>query len=504
MAIQPPFFVVGCGRSGTTSLTRILNTASNGVCAVEPAPNLNVETRLAMDGRLENPRQILEETVVRRVRENLSANRVYGEKNLTYGPFLVGLYEMLNCRFVFIHRDGRDVVRSLMNWNNEKFGTIYRESADIDGISDRAVRNAGQLPVQHDTSDYSRPRPLPGSRFHSDWEHFSRAQMCAYYWSSINDLYWAELSRLPAEAWISIDYTRPRSEEVLKVAEFCGLDGISRQGVETLLSTRINSLAERGDSPTAPLYPDWRNWNSEKRERFDEVAAETMKRLGHYPTGHSKWKSPTQTCLPQLDADIEASFNLHNSARERAHLDFLAWLTRVEAEDRRISSVVDYGCGMSIGYADHFAGHHYLGIIDSEATVDWCRRHCGNLQHKHLAADFINHDLAEAVDLVFSMGAIDSTYDIDALLASMVRNSSRWIYLVSSRGWFPDLVEHRYHWNASRQSYSNDISPSRVRRILGNLGCTEIVVERVRTGKSYPEPRFETRVIARVSNTHEV
>lgn len=34
------FLIVGCGQSGTTSLTRILNTTMNRECAVEPGPNL--------------------------------------------------------------------------------------------------------------------------------------------------------------------------------------------------------------------------------------------------------------------------------------------------------------------------------------------------------------------------------------------------------------------------------------------------------------------------------
>jgi perosamine synthetase len=50
------FFILTCARSGSTSLSKILNEAENGVCKVEPAPNLNRETRLAMDGRLADPR----------------------------------------------------------------------------------------------------------------------------------------------------------------------------------------------------------------------------------------------------------------------------------------------------------------------------------------------------------------------------------------------------------------------------------------------------------------
>ena len=109
------FFVVSCARSGSTSLARILDQADNGVCAVEPTPNLNRETRDAMDGRLSDLQAAVTQMVVPRVQEGLRQHGVYGEKSITYGPFVPSLYEALGCKFVFLKRDGRDVVRSLIN-----------------------------------------------------------------------------------------------------------------------------------------------------------------------------------------------------------------------------------------------------------------------------------------------------------------------------------------------------------------------------------------------------
>lgn len=451
-----------------------------------------------MEGRLSNPRQLLEETVVRRVRENLSADRVYGEKSVTFGPFLEELHYLLKCKFVFIHRDGRDVVRSLMNWHNEKFGTIYREAADVSGISNRAVRNAGQLPIQHDTSDYSRPRPLPGTDYYADWEHFSRAKMCTYYWSRINDLYLDRLARLPAEAWISIDYTSPRVDDILKVAEFCKLDGLSQDVIEPMLATRVNSLDERGDISNAALYPDWRAWSSAKRDQFDEIAAETMGRLDYYVFNNSHWKPQAFGLWWRSNGGDADFYKWMYVSREKIHRGFLAWLASIEMHDRPINTIADYGCGLSIGYVDSFASRRYFGIDISDSNIDWCRRHYVNSNHTYITMDFVNDDLTEPTDLVFSMGTVDNAYDMDAFLTAMVRNSTRWIYVTAYRGWFPDLTEHRYQWNSDHQCFYNDISPHRVRRMLHGLGCTNIVVEPVPTGRSYPDARFETRVIARV------
>jgi len=158
------FILLSCARSGSTSLARILDEAVNGRCAVEPVPNLNRETREAMDGRLEDADGIVEATVVARAVERLEEVEVYGEKNVTYGPFVEKLYKRLDCRFVLITRDGRDVVRSLINWHEARFGTIYRECREPGNLMPEAVLAAARLPVHLDTSDYARLVGATGSR----------------------------------------------------------------------------------------------------------------------------------------------------------------------------------------------------------------------------------------------------------------------------------------------------------------------------------------------------
>jgi hypothetical protein len=273
------FFILSCARSGSTSLARILDTADNGVCAVEPNPNLNVETRQMMEGRLSDPRAILKATVVKRVTETLRKTMIYGEKNLTYGPFVCYLHELLECKFIFFNRDGRDVVRSLMDWHERMFGNIYRECKEPGDLTPRARAAVAKLPVHLDTSDYSRPRPLPGDPFYDEWENLSRAEMCAYYWSYINDLYLDELERMPQEAWIEIDYTLPSADDILRVGKFLDLKGLSRSRIQRMLNKRINSLRERRGEER--VYPDWQNWDDKLRKRFERIAAKTMNRLGY-------------------------------------------------------------------------------------------------------------------------------------------------------------------------------------------------------------------------------
>lgn len=276
------FFVASTARSGSTSLARILDSAANARCVTEPFPNLNRETRDMMDGRIADPLAALERAFLPRVREAAKQVPLHGEKDVTYAPFIRYLHEELDCKFVFLKRDGRDVVRSLLDWHNRKFGSIYRECRDPGDLTAGALAAAAALPVHLDTSDYSRPRPARGDALFEKWEQLSRFEMCAYYWARINDLYLDELERIPAAAWTTLDYTAPTADGIVRVAGFLGLAGISKDAVQEMLDRRINSLQERGDT-AGVAFPNWRAWSPELQSTFDALAAGTMARLGYAP-----------------------------------------------------------------------------------------------------------------------------------------------------------------------------------------------------------------------------
>jgi hypothetical protein len=258
-----------------------LDSASNGVCLSEPEPNLNVETRQVMD-RLEVDRAgILERTLFPRVRRALQASQVYGEKSLNLAPFLQELHARLGCSFLWLTRDGRDVVRSLIDWHNNKFADIYRECSDPGTLAPGARAFIRGLPVEKDTSDFSRPRPQPGEPLHDRWEQLSRLEMCAYYWSTINGLLLSELRKLPRGAWMRIDYTDPTRTDVLEAAEFVGLEGLEPRAVDDMLADRINSLAERGTDAMVRM-PPWPDWPEEAAAAFRRIAGPMMVALGYW------------------------------------------------------------------------------------------------------------------------------------------------------------------------------------------------------------------------------
>jgi len=479
------YFIIACARSGTTSLAQILNKATNGECIIEPTPSLQRETRLAMDGKLEDPIPILREKVLPRVEK--AECEIYGEKDVIYAPFITHLYKLLGCKFVYMTRDGRDVVRSLMDWHEQIFGTIYRECQYIGNISEVALESASNLLISYDGSDYSRPRPLPDDPLYEEWEELTREEMCAYYWSYINNLYQTELNKIPPDAWIKIDYTHPASKDILKVADFLKLEGIEEETVEKLLNKKINSLNER--FKLNPSYPNWMNWNSDKRDRFDRIASQAMFNLNYYSNWQTRWKPENYGRTWIQEAKPPSWYEEIYEARIRFHTHFINWIHEKEP----INSIVDFGCGLGIGYSEAFKEKKYTGLDISPQNIEWCNQNNKNPLHQYLNLDFIENPPNERYDVAVSSGTIDNTYDIDACLKALVQTSRKHIYLTAYRGYFPDLHEHKYSWSPKGGCFYNDISPTRAHITLTKLGCHEIVVQDLPLGD-----KIETLITAEV------
>lgn len=492
------YFILSSARSGSTSLAKILNTATNGICALEPNPNLNWETRELMERRLSNPKLVLENTVIPRVKKALEELEIYGEKNVTYGPFIPHLYEMLECKFILIKRDGRDVVRSLMDWHERMFGTIYRECKDSGDLSPQALLNAANLPIHLDTSDYARPRPLSNDPLFSEWENLTREEMCAYYWSFINNLYLDQLTQIPQDSWLTIDYTHPTADDIFKLVEFLGLEGLNQTQIQSMLDKKINSLQDRTGENN--YYPNWNNWDSGLRKSFNNIASSTMQRLGYYQKENSFWKPINYgKWWCENEGGLDWYTWMYNT-RQKMHTDMLNWLENIENQGESITSIVDFGCGVGVGYCDHFEHKRYVGVDLSPKNIQWCQENRKNPNHEYLCLDHITTPIKEKFDLVFSSGTIDNSYDIDQYLLSMVRQSRKWIYLTCYRGWFPDLLTHKYTWSEVHQCFYNDISPAQIRQTLINLGCQNVIVEPRKTGNQ--DIPYETRIIAYIGENN--
>ena len=242
-------------------------------------------------------------------------------------------------------------------------------------------------------------------------------------------------------------------------------------------------------------FPAWTTWDSGMRDMFERHAGNTMEELGYWPDQQTRWRPGEYGACWQDRDDIEEWYAWMYDSRRPMHEQLLGFIS----ERSELQTIVDIGCGIGEGYSTALADRQYIGVDLSKANIEWCNTNRTNERHQYIEADFLQEDPDTPADLVFSQGTIDNTWDVDEYLEAMVRWSKGLIYVTCYRGWFPELSQHRYRWNPEHGCFYNDVSPSRVRRVLQELGCSEIIIEPVE-GRELP--CRETRIIARVPGEH--
>ena len=265
------FFVIGCARSGTTALVKMLNMSQNATVFVEQKPNLCIEARNLYRGILRDPKQVIQKAKSEPIQKVLSNGLKYGDKNLNYLPFVPYIAELWDCRFLFPVRDGREVVRSLMDWHD--FYSQKFSHSGVFAMKEDDPNSSVDSPEQ-DWWDYSRLRPNPGTPYFETWQRLSRFEKCAWYWANFNKKALELFSQLDNQHWLQVDMKSLDRPKMRQVFDFLGLDGFNAQRIGEMINARINSLQERAGLPDK--FPPWTDWTQEQRNAFDRIAGEMM------------------------------------------------------------------------------------------------------------------------------------------------------------------------------------------------------------------------------------
>lgn len=265
------FFIIGAGRSATTAFAKILATAPNGETYVEQAPKLQIESRHLLKGILKDPAGTFFALKNPAIQEANQRGKIYGDKSPTYLPFIPNILTNWKSRIIFLTRDGRDVVRSSMNWV-EYYKSNGFAMAEDDASSSRSR-------PEEDLWDYSRLRPNPGEPYFDQWRELSRFEKFCWLWANFNALGLSLLEQEDRDRWMIIDVSTANAATFENVFSFLGLGGFDRRRVTTMLDSRINSAVEK--TGQGVRYPEWRRWSPEHREIFSRHAAVVMKRLGY-------------------------------------------------------------------------------------------------------------------------------------------------------------------------------------------------------------------------------
>lgn len=241
--MSAPFFVLSSGRSGSRTSARTLDGYRNCTCLHHPEPELVEEATQYFYGELPGERIV---DVLRRTRPIGPANDVYGEVNLQHTLIVPLVLEVFpDARFVWLTRDGRDVVASMYyrGWYAPPDQTgvpLYWQRARLQG--DR-------------TGDFTSEQ----------WQQMDRFAKCCWLWSKYNTLIEDQLQQLDASRWLRVrlDQFRaslPQLEQLLNLT-----------GGEDVRIQRHNEASQ----PVA--Y--WADWDAERRRMFEKFAGQQMDHL---------------------------------------------------------------------------------------------------------------------------------------------------------------------------------------------------------------------------------
>jgi hypothetical protein len=483
-------FIVGCARSGTTSLLKVLGLSRQATCLVEPMPNLNIESREMFEGRLGDPYKPLAEHVAPRVAKGLSKRRHYVEKQLAFVPFIPQLDQLFRCRFVIPIRDGRHVVRSLINWHNQMFPLLYQECRERGELSDRAEKVLARQ-VGIDPYDYSLPRPGRDDPWHDSWQDFSRFEMVTWFWAYINRLALNLARRIDHERVLIIDYTKPTVESIRRVYEFIGLTDFDETAVSRLLNSSVNSLQDRiGETGRFPAYPQW---SDAQKQRFWELAFDTMQLLG-YDQSASRPEPPSVSVGTSLDPRSQTRSTSKDTSASHENISGIKQLGIWNSSLSEISSL-EFRLNSIPAPLLKSAFHEWMNNIGkitssiksvAQEGAPWSDAQIGRLASKRESMPVL-HKGEDAADLVVSFTTLETTYDMDAALRALARRTGRVLYAVHGAGYFGNMNGHRYRWDANACVSVKEASPGRFVQILKDEGFQSVVVLPQATGdKSRP------------------
>ncbi|MBN1797191.1 MAG: sulfotransferase domain-containing protein [Spirochaetales bacterium] len=260
------FFIIGCPRSGTTALVKILNLATNAEIFSEQDPKMCIAARMKYENILPYAKDFIRKSKIEMITKAINNNLIYGDKNPNYLFFIREMYELWNCKFIFVLRDGRDVVRSSMDFQKYR-GKVYERYED-DGKS---------IITQPEENywDFSRIRPKKNERIYKKWRDISKFEKLCWHWNRFNEILLKMIKDLNKKNYFNVFIDKINIYEIENIFNFLALKGFKRKKVEQLLTSKINTVKQNGITK----YLDWKHWNQDELDIYNKHCMKMMKRL---------------------------------------------------------------------------------------------------------------------------------------------------------------------------------------------------------------------------------
>jgi hypothetical protein len=275
-AMPDPVFVVGCSRSGTTVTYETLATTPQLLTFGWEIPQfwnslhgpLNNGWHSEAAGA-EQARPEHRDAAFRYFYQRLGAGWVLDKTciNTLRLPYLYALFP--NAKFVFIQRDGRDNISSMMDgW--------------------RMGRTDGRFELSQFFGPFPVPVAINGGEFGEwafflapgwrEYNHASLEEVCAFQWTSANRMALDAKKIIPPAQWIHLRYEDifERPVEMFREA----FEGLGIPYTEKL-QTRCANLRPTSVVKGAPKRQKWREHNPEAIERILNRIRPLMKEMGY-------------------------------------------------------------------------------------------------------------------------------------------------------------------------------------------------------------------------------
>lgn len=245
-------FVLSTGRTGTTSLERLLNLSTEIAAFHEPRPFNNTCTNEALHHLDADPQRFARFFTKHRAGLIGSVRRqglVYAETNNMV--FLAPVISRLlpRARFIHLHRHPAEYVRSGM----------------------RRQWYAGH------SWDLIRLHPAEDDPINEQWAHWGPFEKICWFWATANDRFLDMISAMPAE----------RAETIAFADLFSGSTDVYRRLFEIIDIAppppfqAMQLLARPANSQQSGDFPLFEDWTTEQRQTLWDIAGPTMERLGY-------------------------------------------------------------------------------------------------------------------------------------------------------------------------------------------------------------------------------
>lgn len=276
---QPaPVFLVGCSRSGTTVTYETLAAAPQlrkfGYELPDFWDNLYGPLNNGWESEAAGSAQARPEhrdAALRFFYQRLGAGRVLDKTciNTLRLPYLYKLFP--DARFVFIQRDGRDNISSMIDgWRHGRTDGGFGLAQFFGPFPESVAINGGEFTEWH----FFLP---PGWR---DFNHASLEEVCAFQWVSANRLALEAKRLIPAEQWVHLRY-EDLFERPVEMFEqvFAQLDlpfTADLRELSASLHKHPTSIVKG-----TPQKQKWRQHNPDAIERILPMIRPLMKDMGY-------------------------------------------------------------------------------------------------------------------------------------------------------------------------------------------------------------------------------